>query len=492
MKQTTRSLVGLLVLLVVGGAVAVAAAWTGRDEEQKAEQKEKSEKLFEFDQAKAVSLRLEKDGKLVAQAVREEKGWKLTEPGPGEADAQAINGLLGQLATLKQKKDLGEEKDLKAFGLDAPRLFVSVKLQDGSEHGLSFGIDNSFDNTMYVKKAKDPLVRIVDGYVKSSFDKSLFDLREKRVAHLDEGEEVRRVDVSAVAKPYLLEKDGAAWKVAGGAADGAAADKIVAALKGLRAIAIPAEKLDAPARFGLEKPRLVVKLGVGPAGAKELQARTISFGQAKGEGNLTRTYAARSGSLQVFEVDGQILGELEKQPFDLQDKQLLHFTRDDVRKLALESPGGPRLEIARTKEAPAAGGPGDERFVVLAPQKGPAKKGRVSSALYSLAALRAAASLGPLPRDPKQLAALGLAQPRVLSLFADGDKLLARLKLGAERDGKRVALPEGGEQVYLVEKGAVDELPWALADALETAPAAVAPKAESPPAAVAPKAEAPK
>ena len=165
MKQTTRSLVGLLVLLVVGGAVAVAAAWTGRDEEQKAEQKEKSEKLFEFDQAKAVSLRLEKDGKLVAQAVREEKGWKLTEPGPGEADAQAINGLLGQLATLKQKKDLGEEKDLKAFGLDAPRLFVSVKLQDGSEHGLSFGIDNSFDNTMYVKKAKDPLVRIVDGYV---------------------------------------------------------------------------------------------------------------------------------------------------------------------------------------------------------------------------------------------------------------------------------------------------------------------------------------
>src|SRR5262249_1958164 len=59
--QVKKSLLGLVVLLVVAGAVAFAAAWTKKDEAEKAEAKEKTEKLFDFDKAHAKSLRLEKD-----------------------------------------------------------------------------------------------------------------------------------------------------------------------------------------------------------------------------------------------------------------------------------------------------------------------------------------------------------------------------------------------------------------------------------------------
>ena len=97
MKQTTKTLIGLLALVTVAGAIVGAALWAGKDEQKKAEQKEKSEKLFDFDKAHARSLRLEKDGKLVAALAKDEKGWKLEQPIKAEADDSAVDSLLSSL-----------------------------------------------------------------------------------------------------------------------------------------------------------------------------------------------------------------------------------------------------------------------------------------------------------------------------------------------------------------------------------------------------------
>ena len=70
-KQTTKTLGGLLALLVIAGAIAGVALWTQKDEAAKTEAKEKSEKLFDFDKTKVKSVRLEKDGKLTAALVKE-------------------------------------------------------------------------------------------------------------------------------------------------------------------------------------------------------------------------------------------------------------------------------------------------------------------------------------------------------------------------------------------------------------------------------------
>src|SRR5438552_1811997 len=164
MKQTTKTLVSLVGLLVVAAAIGGIARWAQKDEDAKTEAKEKSEKLFDFDKAHARGLRLEKDGKLVAALSKDEKGWKLDEPMKAEADDGAADSLLSSLSSLKQKKDLADEKDLKAYGLDAPRLAVMVKLDDGKEQGLLLGVDNSFDNTRYVKKSGDATVRNGDGW----------------------------------------------------------------------------------------------------------------------------------------------------------------------------------------------------------------------------------------------------------------------------------------------------------------------------------------
>jgi hypothetical protein len=471
MKQTTRSLLGMLALVLAAGAVGGVALWARKDEEKKAEQKEKGEKLFDFDKSKARALRVEKEGKVVAALSRadDKSSWKITEPVVAEADDQTVSTMLDQLGGLKQKKDLADEKDAKSYGLDAPRLVVSLKLDDGKELGLQIGADNPFDNTAYVRKLGDPTIRIIDGYNKSNYDKSLLDLRDKRVAHLDDSAEIRRIEVSGLKTPYTLAKEGGKWKLGAVEADASVADRVAGSVKSLRATGIASEKAENLAQYGLDKAKVAVKLGVGTPGGSDTLTRTVLIGQPVKGGAAVKTFAKRDDSPVVFEVDAQIVKDLEKEPFDLQDKSLVHATREDVRKIVFDGPSG-KLEIARAKDQPPDGGLADETFTVVAPQKGPAKKWKISSALYSITGLRATAFDGPAPKDAKGLTKFGLDKPRTVTLLGDKDAVLATVKVGAEKEGKRYVL--AGDKVARVEKGTVDDLPWTLNDVLETPPPA--------------------
>jgi len=463
MKQTTKTLLGLLVLLLVAGAIGGAALWTGKDEQKKADAKEKSEKLFDFDKSQVRELRLSKEGQLVARMEKGDKGWKLAEPVRADGDDTAVDSLVGTLSALKQKKDLGEEKDLKSFGLDQPRLEVAVKLDGGKDVGLQVGIDNGFDGTLYVKKLGDATVRVIDAYQKASFEKTAFDLRDKRVARLDDGAEVKRIEATGVKWPYTLEKDGTVWKLGGAPADGAAADRIASAVKSLRATAVASEAAKSLKEFGLDKPRATIRLSV--VAGKDTYTRMVQIGQAK-SGASTKTFAKRDDSPVVYEVDKQILADVEKEAFDLQNKDLVHLDREAVRKVVFESPPG-KVEITRVKNLPEDGGVADEVFTVVAPQQGPAKKWKVSSALYAIASLRATGFEGPLAAA-KDLARYGLDKPRTVTLLGEGDKVLARVRIGAEKDGKRYAVSDGFGKLVRVEKSTVDDWPWSVADALET------------------------
>ncbi len=468
MKQTTKTLLGLLVMLVVAGAIGGAVLWTSKDEQKKTEAKDKTEKLFDFDKAQAKEIKLSRDGQVAVRLTRAEKGWKMTQPVQTGGDETAIDTLLTALAGLKQKKDLADEKDLKAYGLDKPRLEVVVILNDGKEQGVQVGIDNSFDNTLYLKTLGDPSVRVIDGYQKASLEKTAFDLRDKRVAGLDDGAEVKKLEVSGIKSPYAVEKEGSAWKLKSEPADGPVVEGIVSNVKSLRATGIAAEQAKSLKDYGLDKPSAVIKISGGAD--KDAFTRTIRLGEAKSGAVTKKTYAQRDDSPVVFEIDRQILVTVDKQPLDLMNKELVHVDRQQVRKLVFESASG-KVEVERTKDVlPDGGTMGDENFAVLAPEKGPAKNWKISSALYAIAGLRATAFEGPVPAA-KDLAKYGLDKPKTATLLGEGDKVLARVRVGAEKDGKRYALSDGFPKLVRVEKGTVDDWPWTVADALQPPPA---------------------
>src|SRR6266852_3408866 len=225
MKQTTKSLVTTLGVLALAAAIGGAALWVTRDTEKKAEQKEKSAKLFD---------ELDSGGKLVALVTRADASapWKIVEPVAAETDASTVDAVVNGVADFKQKSELSEA-DPTQYGLDRPNLVVSVKTEDGKESSVEIGESNPFDSSIYVRKAGEKTVRIADGWTKAPFEKQLLDLRDKRVLHLDDTAEVRRVEVAGTAPAYALEKDGASWKMLApqkDAADAATADRVATAL----------------------------------------------------------------------------------------------------------------------------------------------------------------------------------------------------------------------------------------------------------------------
>jgi hypothetical protein len=480
MKQTTRSLVTMLALLAAAAGIGGAALWVNKSSEKETKQKEKSAKLFDFEPAKARSVKLSREGKLIALATRsdEKASWKIAEPIQTDGDAAAVDAIVTGVADLKQKSDLGEA-DGKQYGLEAPPIVVAVKTDDGKEQVLEVGDTNPFDGTLYVRKAGEKVVRIADGFSKSAFEKQLFDLRDKRVAHLEESAEIRRIEVAGVPLPYTLEKDGTAWKLLApipGAADASTADRIASSIRSLRATSVAAESTGAAGlkQWGLTPAKLTVQLTVSAPGGKDTFRRAVAIGQpAPAKGSVAvKTYAKRDDSGAIYEVDGQILKDMQKELFDLQDKLLVHASREDVRKLVFEQPRTPKIVVERKKEQAKDAGVADESFSVLEPKQGPAKKWKVSSALYSIAGLRAAKFGGTIGKTTEPMYGL----TRSITLLGDGDKVLSRIRIGSEtKDGKRRYVASDGEpRIAEVEKGVLDELPKTLEDVLEPPPAAAA------------------
>jgi Domain of unknown function (DUF4340) len=254
--------------------------------------------------------------------------------------------------------------------------------------------------------------------------------------------------------------------VNGAPADGPAADRVASALKSLRATAIASEKPASLKDYGLDKPKASAKLTVGAG--KDTYTRAVLLGQTKGGTAAQKTYGKRDESPVVYEVDKQILADLEKEPFDLQNKELVKLDREAVRKVVFGTPSG-KVEVTRVKNTPADGGFPDEVFTVVAPQQGAAKKWKLSSALYSIASLRAAAFDGAVPAE-KDLAKYGLDKPKTVTVLGEGDKVLVRIRLGAEKDNKRYALADGFDRLVRVEKSTVDDWPWTVNDALDAPP----------------------
>jgi Domain of unknown function (DUF4340) len=468
MKQTTKTLFGLLALVVATVGLAAAARWVGKDEAKKVEAREKREKLFDFDKSHVKSLRLWNNGQFVAEIEKVGKDWKLQGPVKADADNSAVDSILGALLAMKEKRELSDEKSGSAFGLDTPIAEVAVTLDDGRTLGLQLGTDTRFDNTVYVRKTGEPTIRLIDAFQRPHLEMTPFDLRDKEVAHLPDAAGLETVELRAVKAPYTLRKDGTGWTVNGAAADNAIAERVWSSVRGLRATAIASEDGANLAPFGLNEPKAVVR--VSAALGKDSVSRTLLIAQAGGGTGSMKTYAKRDDSPVVYEVDQQILADVDKDPFELANKELVHVERDAIRKLVFESPAGGKVEIGRTTDASSDGGDAEEAFSVISPKHGPTNPRKIDSVLYSIVGMHATAFYGPVPA-PKDLARYGLDRPKTVTVLGEGDKVLARLRFGAEKGGKRLAVSDGFDKLAGVERGPVDGYPWNVAEALDTASA---------------------
>ncbi len=465
MKARLRTSLTTLVLVAAAAAAVFAAMRVEKSGEAEKTRKDAEEKLLSFDRAKARELTVDAKGGSV-RLVKVGDGWRIAAPVQADAERYAVDAILDKLSTVRRRSEVAaaDAGGLARFGLDRPSVKVAVGLEGGGRAALALGDTNSFDGSIFARADDGPAV-IVAGDTRWPLERDLFDLREKRVLQFAD-KDVAGLTVTGPKISYALAKADGRWKVSAPVSDRAddvTVDRILAALRGLRATRFA----DAPGPdrdYGLDRPRWTVELS-----APDGTFRTISLGAppaAKGKPPAGILWARVSGVRALAAVADTSAKDLEADAFALRDKTVLAFDREKVAAVRLES-GGTSIEVQRKPAAPDAG-PAED-WALTSPRAAPAQRWKMSGLLATLSSLRATRFAD---ESGKSAAQRGLTAPsRTITLLGADGKTLGRLEVGKEAGDEVYVRSSAGPRIYAVAKSALAELPRSADDIEEKAAA---------------------
>ena len=132
-----------------------------------------------------------KDGSLVSLERKAGK-WSITAPVPYPADQDAVASITSTLSPVNADSVVDPKPgDVTKYGLTNPTVSVSLHEKGGRSDQLWFGDDVPGASLVYVRVSGNPKVYAAASSLKTSFDKSLNDLRDKRLLTFDQGQLTR-------------------------------------------------------------------------------------------------------------------------------------------------------------------------------------------------------------------------------------------------------------------------------------------------------------
>jgi hypothetical protein len=488
-----RSVLKTVVLVIVLAGVA-AYAWfvEYKGGEERAEREEKDEQLFAVERADVVALTYERRdgaGDLTRMTIeRTDSGpgdavWRMLAPLDTPADGGAVDVLIGRLVTTRVQQTLAAASpDSAEFGLKAPRLTIGLRARGGETRTVSIGDENPFDGTLYARREGEGAVLVVEAGLKYSLDKTLFDLRDKRLLDFEAEEAIGldlrwsagasgRPDGAAGALTLARPGSGDPWRLTApieDAADATAVGRLLDGLRWMRASGVVSDDPYTAGRYGLAEPRLRATVSLRPAaGATQPRTQTVEVGDPV-QGSEDDVHARRSDRPTVFSIPRRLVRDLTPEVFALRNKDVVAFDRDKVVRVTFTTAGATTLELARADASSS-----DWRVVV--PRAGPAKAPKVSSLLRDIANLKGSG----FPDDAAAThpSTVGLDPPEREIVLADAQGgVIERLSLGRREEGRGVyATNAARRRVLLVDASRIDGLPTGVADYLDEKGAPPAP-----------------
>jgi len=225
-----------------------------------------------------------------------------------------------------------------------------------------------------------------------------------------------------------------------------------AALAGARADRFAVERL-LDSLTALDKSRTLEDADRAETGLEEPRARVTVVDEEGGETTLeigaevpasTSTLAAIAGAPEVYVVGGAIVHDLDREPGDWRDRDVLAVRRDAVERLTFDPAEGERIVLARR----------GEEYWLDEPLVDRADAAAVDQLVADLTALRAREFVDA---PGEGLAEYGLETPRgTIEIAGDGEPL--RLEIGGEAEGEAWYGRAGG-QLFAAD----GQLPEALA-----------------------------
>lgn len=331
-------IVAVVVLLVLGGVL-----YWSQHHKPKETASTATPVIVKIDPASVTSLTVKQKGAPPVTLTRSGGSkWQITAPSQFPADDSTVSSMLSTLSPLNSDTLVEEQpNNLATYGLSDPSLEVDVTSKGNKTDRLLFGDDAPTGGGVYVELAGSPRVFTAGSYAKSGLNKSVADLRDKRLMPV-EASSVSSMELDRKNEniTFARVKDG--WQIEKPQSyrtDNYQVDDMLTQLTGAKWDPSVSSE-DAARDFGHATPVATVKL-TGSSGTDTLEVR-------KEQDNYFAKSSALPGTWKVDSSSASAIGsDLDRSIDDFRNKQLFDFGYTDPEKVEYHS-GSTSIVLTRT------------------------------------------------------------------------------------------------------------------------------------------------
>jgi hypothetical protein len=198
-------------LLVLSGAI-----WWSNKKAAKAEKapvESTTVKLVNFPEDQIQEIEIKKRTGETVHLQRNESKWQVAAPEPLRADADAVSSMLSTVSSLSSDRTVDEKaSNLDDYGLTRPAMELDVTDKNKKTAKILIGDDTPAGSAVYAAIAGDARVFALSSYKKNSFDKTVNDLRDKRLLPFD-SDKVSSIELTAKKQTIAFGRSKDEWQI---------------------------------------------------------------------------------------------------------------------------------------------------------------------------------------------------------------------------------------------------------------------------------------
>jgi hypothetical protein len=327
MKQMRGLLIAAILLAGLSGLVY----WSKKHKAEEAAKPtgDLAPKVLTLDEKQVDGITIQKTGSDPVEISRIGDRWEIVKPEASPADQDTVNTIVSTVANLTSERLIDDKPNgLDAFGLTQPLTQITIHLKNGKSSTLDLGAETPTHGGTYAKLANESKVYSIAAFSKTNIDKSLNDIRDKRLLTFDR-DKLSRVQVEAKGQTMEFGKNvQGEWQILKPEpmrADALQVDDLVRKLAEAR-IKVDLGKVNEATFNSAPK---VATLQVTDNGG----IQTVEVHQDKDK----KTYAKSSAVTGIYQVDAELAATLTKSLAEYRSKKLFDFGFSDLSELSTET-----------------------------------------------------------------------------------------------------------------------------------------------------------
>lgn len=324
---------GLLIAAAVLVALSGLVYWAKKNPKtEESSTTDTSVKLANLPADQIQQITLHKKDATPVVLKKENGKWLIASPEQLAADQDAVNSITNALSPLNADRVIDEKPaSTDQFGLTTPSLTVDITSKGGKTEQIQFGEEGPTGSIVYAKHGSDPKIYAVSTSVRSSFDKTVNDLRDKRLLTFD-SDKLTSIELFAKKQNFQFGKNNQnEWQIVKPRPYRADSFQVEELLRQLRDAKLDAststdDAKKAAAAFATGQPIAAAKT-TDAAGTQTLEVRK----------NKDDYYVRSSVVKGIYKVANDLGAGLDKSVDDFRTKKIYDFGFNDPTKLEVRN-----------------------------------------------------------------------------------------------------------------------------------------------------------